>query len=70
MNQIFRLLQQKGMSQAFLSRTLGKSANTINNWCRNETQPSLLEAQKIAEILGCGIEELLQDDSNTKTSSK
>ncbi len=66
MNRLIEILREQGRTQAFLSREMGKSANTINNWCRNITQPSLPEAQKLADILGCNITNLLMNEKVKK----
>lgn len=70
MNRLNQILKNKGVSQAHLSRELEKSANTINNWCRNETQPSLPEAAKLTKILGVSLEELLDQNNDTKEEKK
>ncbi|MBI2259353.1 MAG: helix-turn-helix transcriptional regulator [Flavobacteriia bacterium] len=60
------ILKKHGRSQAFLSRELNRSVNTINNWCKNSTQFNLLEAKRIAEILHCKTEGLIEDDNKQK----
>lgn len=62
MNRLNEILKEQGRTQAFLSRELHKSANTVNNWCRNNTQFTLVEAKRIAEILNCKIEDLIDED--------
>ncbi|HTO37598.1 MAG TPA: helix-turn-helix transcriptional regulator [Brumimicrobium sp.] len=62
MNRLNEILKKQGRTQAFLSRELNKSANTVNNWCRNNTQFTLVEAKRIAEILNCKIEDLIDED--------
>lgn len=62
MNRLNEILKEQGRTQAFLSRELNKSANTVNNWCRNNTQFTLVEAKRIAEILNCKIEDLIEED--------
>lgn len=61
MNRLNEILKKKGISQAHISREMGKSANTINNWCRNIHQFTLVEAKKLSEILECRIEDLIDD---------
>ena len=62
MNRLFELLKEQGRTQAYLSREMRKSANTINNWCKNITQPTLPQAKQLAELLGCEITDLLIED--------
>jgi transcriptional regulator with XRE-family HTH domain len=64
MNRLNKILKEQGRSQAYLSRELGKSANTINNWCRNVTQPSLIDSQQLADLLGCEISNLLEVEAS------
>ncbi len=66
MNRIAYLLKKTGRSQAYLSRELGKSKTTIHNWCSNLTSPTLIEAAAIAKLLGCSIEDLVENDDTKK----
>jgi transcriptional regulator with XRE-family HTH domain len=66
MNRVLEILREQGRTQAYLSREMGKSQNTINNWCRNITQPTLPQAKRLAELLGCEITDLLIDEDTTE----
>lgn len=66
MNRLSEILKEQGRTQAYLSRELKKSANTINNWCRNVTQPSLIEAKKISDLLDTSLDELIIEDTKNK----
>jgi putative transcriptional regulator len=70
MNRLSKILKEQGRSQAFLSKEMGKTPNTINNWCRNVTQFSLPEAAKLSSILGVGLEELLDHNNDNKEANK
>lgn len=70
MNRISYLLKKSGRSQAYLSRELSKSKTTIHNWCSNVTQPSLLEAAAIANLLGCSIENLIEEEQKTEYAKR
>jgi transcriptional regulator with XRE-family HTH domain len=59
MNRIKEVLKDKGISQTWLARQMGKSYNTINEYSRNVRQPSLEDLYKIAEILDVEVKELL-----------
>ncbi|MCF8432929.1 MAG: helix-turn-helix domain-containing protein [Crocinitomicaceae bacterium] len=49
----------QGRSQAFLCRTMDKSANTLSLWCNNKVQPSVQDLYRIAELLDCEVADLL-----------
>ncbi len=59
MNRIKEVLKDKGISQTWLAKQMGKSYNTINEYARNVRQPSLEDLYKIAEILNVEVKELL-----------
>ena len=58
-NRIKEVLKDKGISQTWLAKHMGKSYNTINEYSRNVRQPSLVDLYKIAEILNIEAKELL-----------
>jgi transcriptional regulator with XRE-family HTH domain len=58
-NWIKKVLKDKGISQTWLAKQMGKSYNTINEYSRNVRQPSLEDLYKIAEILNVEVKELL-----------
>jgi putative transcriptional regulator len=59
MNRIKEVLKDKGISQTWLAKQMGKSYNTINEYSRNVRQPSLEDLYKIAEILKVEVKDLL-----------
>jgi len=59
MTRIKEVLKDKGISQTWLAKQMGKSYNTINEYSRNVRQPSLEDLYKIAEILDIEVKELL-----------
>ncbi|MBV7441363.1 helix-turn-helix transcriptional regulator [Weeksellaceae bacterium TAE3-ERU29] len=66
MNRIKEVLKEKGISQAWLAKQVGKSYNSINEYARNVRQPSLEDLYKIAEILQVNVKDLLVDNDNIK----
>ncbi|TVZ60176.1 helix-turn-helix protein [Flavobacteriaceae bacterium MAR_2010_105] len=60
MNRIKEVLKNKGISQTWLAEKMDKSYTTINEYARNERQPSLETLYKIAEILNIEVAELLE----------
>jgi putative transcriptional regulator len=59
MNRIKEVLKDKGISQTWLAKQIGKSYNTINEYSRNVRQPSLEDLYVIAEILNVEVKDLL-----------
>ena len=59
MNRIKIVLQDKGLTQTWLSEKLGKSYNMVNGYVQNRRQPSLEDLYRIAEILQVDVKELL-----------
>lgn len=59
MNRIKEVLKDKGISQTWLAKQMGKSFNTINEYSRNVRQPSLEDLYIIAEILNVEVKDLL-----------
>ena len=64
MNRIKEVLKDKGISQTWLAKQMGKSYNTINEYSRNVRQPSLEDLYIIAEILNVEVKDLLIERKN------
>jgi transcriptional regulator with XRE-family HTH domain len=61
-NKISYLLKEKGLKQNHVAKKMGVSEQTFSNWCRNITQPDLLQAYVLAKIIGVRIDELIEDN--------
>ena len=61
MNRIKAVLQEKGLTQMWLSEQLGKSYNMVNAYVQNRQQPRLEVLFEIAKILDVKPAELLKD---------
>lgn len=61
LNRIKDILEQKGISQTWLAKQLGKSFSIVNAYAGNRTQPPLETLFKIAEILNVDIQELINN---------
>ena len=59
LNRIKIVLSEKDLNQKFLSDNLDVGRNTVTNWCKNYTQPSLQDLKKIAKLLDVDIRELI-----------
>jgi len=71
MNRIKEVLEQKGLTQTWLSGKLNKSFNMVNSYVQNRRQPSIEVLYSIAEILNIEAKDLLvTNKKNGKTNSK
>lgn len=59
LNRIKIVLVEKEKTNKWLSQNIGKSPVTISRWVTNDTQPSVEDLSKIAELLDVDIRELL-----------
>lgn len=59
MNRIKQVLEEKQLTQTWLSEKLGKSYNMVNAYVQNRQQPRLEVLFDIANIIGVDIAELL-----------
>jgi len=62
MNQIKKVLEEKGIKQIWLAEQLGKSYNMVNSYVQNRRQPSLEVLYQIAEILNIKVSDLLIEE--------
>lgn len=59
MNRIKEVLNEKELTQTWLSEELGKSYNMVNSYVQNRRQPSIEILYQIAKILNVEVAELL-----------
>lgn len=59
MNRIKEVLEEKGLTQTWLSEKLGKSYNMVNSYAQNRRQPSIEILFDIAKLLKISPRELL-----------
>ena len=62
MNRIKEALKEKGISQTWLAKKMGKSYNSINEYARNVRQPSIEDLYLIAKILEVNPKDLLKEE--------
>lgn len=62
LNRIKVVLVEKEISQTQLAEKIGKSFSTINAYCCNRVQPSLDTLQRISEVLGVNMKDLITDE--------
>jgi putative transcriptional regulator len=70
MNRIKAVLQEKGLTQTWLSEQLGKSYNMVNAYVQNRQQPRLEVLFEIARILDVNAKELIEDINNIKRNNR
>ena len=61
LNRIKPVLEERGISQTWLAKRLGKSFGMVTEYACNRTQPSLDVLMQIAEILQVDIKDLITD---------
>lgn len=60
MYSIRRFRLTKGMSQSELAKHLDVSQNTVSQWETGERKPDIIKLKKLAHILNCTTDELLE----------
>jgi len=61
---IFKLMEEKGMTQLEFSANTGIAQSTISDWKRKKTNPAANKIMQICQTLEVTPEELLQDTIN------
>jgi len=61
MNRIKEVLEERELSQIWLSKQLGKSYNMVNSYAQNRRQPSIEILYKISDILNIEAKDLLKE---------
>lgn len=59
---IFRLMDNKGVSAYKLSKETGISESVISRWRSGEQSPSVMSLVKVAHYFQCGLSELMKGD--------
>ena len=67
LNRIRVVLADKGISQTWLAKKLGRSFSTVNAYVCNRTQPNLTTLLEIAQILSVDMKELISDAKERST---
>ena len=62
LNKIKQVLDERGSSQTWLAKKLGKSFSTVNAYFCNRYQPDLTTLLKIASILQVDLKDLIKDE--------
>ena len=62
LNKIKNVLDERGSTQTWLAKKLGKSFSTVNAYCCNRYQPDLTTLLEIAGILKVDLKDLITDE--------
>lgn len=63
MNGIERCRKRAGMSQGELAKQLGVDQSAVSRWETGDTAPRMKMLPRICQVLGCKLDELLEDTS-------
>lgn len=66
MNRIKVMIVDRGRTNNWLAKQLGKDRTTVSKWCTNNVQPSVEMLYKIAEILDVDVRELLVSNKSNR----
>ena len=69
-NRLFMLRKKAGLSQSQLGKTLGLSNKAVSKWENGLAKPGLDVVQKLAEVLGVTVDDLLSRPSAEKQIAK
>lgn len=67
MNRIKKVLKEQGRTQTWLAEQIEKSYVVVNNYCNNNSQPSLGVLNKITKILDVDVRELIDPSKCEKS---
>ena len=67
---IAKLRKEKGMPQEKLGDKLGVSSKTVSKWERGVNAPDIALLTQLSDILGIGVNELLNGEYKTKENEK
>ena len=62
LNRIKVALVERNVSQKELASKIGKSFSTVNAYCANRQQPTLLTLEQIANVLNVPMRTLIKED--------
>jgi transcriptional regulator with XRE-family HTH domain len=68
-NRIREVLDEKGISNKWLSEQLDVNPASVSKWCTNSSQPRVEMLFRIARVLGVGVCALLVEEDSRPESS-
>lgn len=57
---IGEIIKERGLKKQYIADKVGVNRDTVTNWCNNKTMPTLEKAVKIANLLGCNVNDLYE----------
>ena len=66
LNRIKEVLEDKGISQTWLAKKLGKSFSTVNSYVCNRSQPNLETLLEISKLLSVEMKDLISEPVDNK----
>jgi putative transcriptional regulator len=65
-NRIGFWIKERGIKLKYISDKLEVSYQTVSNWCNHRSQPDLLQAASLADLLGVSITDLYEKKPHSK----
>jgi transcriptional regulator with XRE-family HTH domain len=65
-----RLREEKGLTQATLAEAVGTSLRNVQNWEQGRRDPSLQTLRQLAGVLGVTLAELVDEEPPAKKTRK
>lgn len=66
LNRIKAVLAENNKTNKWLAEKLSRNETTVSRWCTNETQPSLENLFRVAEVLNIDPQELIATKAKKK----
>ena len=55
------LIKMKGLRKGYVAEYIGVNPNTVSNWIKGVSYPKLDQAYKLAKLLDCQLDDLIQE---------
>lgn len=59
-----KLIERKGMTQADVAAAIGVSESAVSLWCAGKTTPRMSKVDKLCELFGCSRAALVERDAS------
>jgi transcriptional regulator with XRE-family HTH domain len=63
-------IKENGFTNRQVAEALGEDENNISRYIHGRRRLTLLKAAKIAEIIGCSLDDLVEKDNNSIDTNK
>ncbi len=58
-----KMREAAGLTQSSVAKAMGVNVSTVTHWENNDAMPRAAKLPKLADVLGCSIDELFGRDS-------